>query len=79
MKATGIIRNVDVLGRVTLPIELRRSLSIDGGDPLEIYTEGAAIVLRKHEPNCIFCGSGKKISVFKNKNICDHCRKELAL
>lgn len=79
MKATGIIRNVDMLGRVTLPIELRRSLDIECGDALEIYTEGAAIVLRKHEPNCIFCGSAKKISVFKGKNVCEHCRKEMSL
>jgi len=79
MKSTGIVRRIDNLGRVTLPIELRRNLDVDCGDPLEIYTEGASIVLRKHEPNCVFCGSTKKVTTFKNKNICDNCRKELSL
>ena len=78
MKSTGIIRKIDNLGRVTLPIELRRNLDVDCGDPLEIYTEGSSIVLKKYEPACIFCGSSKKITQYKGKNVCENCRKNLA-
>lgn len=79
MKATGIVRNIDSLGRIVLPIELRRTLGIDAskGDPIEIYMDGTSIVLRKHEPNCVFCGSSKKVTEFKGKNVCELCRKEL--
>ena len=49
------------------------------GDPLEIYTEGNSVVLRKHESSCVFCGSSKKVTLFKDKCICDNCRRELSL
>ena len=80
MKSTGIVRNIDSLGRIVLPIELRRTLNIDAskGAPIEIYLDGTFIVLRKYEPNCVFCGSSKKVSEFKGKNVCENCRKELA-
>lgn len=54
VKATGIVRRVDELGRIVLPVELRRTLDISERDPLEIYVDGASIVLRKFRPNCIF-------------------------
>ena len=57
MKATGIVRKVDDLGRIVLPIELRRTLAIAERDPLEIYVEGSAIVLNKYRPTCVFCDS----------------------
>ena len=57
VKSTGIVRKVDELGRVVLPIELRRTLNIDIKDSLEIYVENDSIILRKYEPSCIFCGS----------------------
>ncbi len=57
MKATGIVRRVDELGRIVLPVELRRTLDISERDPLEIYVDGASIVLRKFRPNCIFCNN----------------------
>lgn len=79
MKSTGIVRKIDNLGRITLPIELRRSLDVDFGDPLEIYTEANAIVLKKYEPNCVFCGNTKKLTQHKEKNVCEHCRRELSL
>lgn len=79
MKSTGIVRKIDNLGRITLPIELRRSLDVDCGDPLEIYTDANSIVLKKYEPDCIFCGSSKKLTQYKDKNICEACRKELLL
>ena len=78
MKSTGIVRKVDELGRIVLPIELRRMLNIELKDPVEIYVDGQSIVLRKHEPTCVFCGGTKKVIAFKGKNICANCRKELA-
>jgi AbrB family transcriptional regulator, transcriptional pleiotropic regulator of transition state genes len=77
MKATGIVRKVDELGRVVLPIELRRTLDIEEGDPLEIYVDGSAIILKKYEPACIFCGDAKNVVNYKGKNICPGCMKEL--
>lgn len=77
MKATGIVRKVDELGRITLPIELRRTLNIDIKDPVEIFIEGEQIVLKKYEPSCIFCGNAKDVVNYKGKNICKSCLKEL--
>lgn len=77
MKSTGIVRRVDELGRIVLPIELRRTLNIVEKDSLEIYVDGSSIILKKYQPACIFCDSAKEISVFKNKSICAHCLKEL--
>ena len=63
MKSTGIVRHIDNLGRITLPIELRKTLDMACGDPLEIYTEGNSVILRKHEASCVFCGSNKKVTL----------------
>jgi AbrB family transcriptional regulator, transcriptional pleiotropic regulator of transition state genes len=77
LKATGIVRKVDELGRIVLPIELRRTLDIDPKDPLEIYVEGTSIILKKYQPSCIFCGEAKKVTEFKEKLICPKCLREL--
>lgn len=77
MKSTGIVRRVDELGRIVLPIELRRTLNIAEKDSLEIYVDGSSIMLRKYQPACIFCDSAKDITVFKGKNVCANCMKEL--
>jgi len=77
MKSTGIVRKVDRLGRVVIPIELRRNLDIEEKDALEIFIEGEHIVLKKYAPACIFCGQAKDVTTFKNKNICPSCLKEL--
>ncbi len=77
MKATGIVRRVDELGRVVLPIELRRTLEIGEKDALEIYVEGSTIVLKKYRSSCIFCDGTKDIQTFKGKNICPKCLREL--
>jgi len=77
MKSTGIVRKVDELGRVVIPIELRRTLNISEKDSLEIYVDGEQIILKKYEPACIFCGQAKDIKVFKGKNICPACISEL--
>lgn len=77
MKSTGIVRKVDELGRIVLPIELRRTLDIAEKDALEIYVDGSTIILRKYEPSCIFCGNSKDVLLFKGRNICPACMSEL--
>ena len=77
MKATGIVRNVDELGRIVLPIELRRILDIAERDTLEIYVDGPSIVLTKYQRTCIFCGDSKNSITYKGKAICEVCQKEL--
>ena len=73
MKATGITRKIDELGRIVLPIELRRTLGIGERDALEIFVEGSTVVLKKYEPACIFCGNSSNVSEHMNKNICSNC------
>ncbi len=77
MKATGIVRKVDSLGRIVLPVELRRTLDIDLKSDLEIFVEGEQIVLKKYSPNCIFCGSRENLVDFADKNVCAECAKKL--
>ena len=77
MKSTGIVRRVDELGRIVLPVELRRTLSIAEKDSLEIYVDGSNIMLKKYQPACIFCDSAKDITIFKGKNVCGSCLREL--
>ncbi|MBR0127132.1 MAG: AbrB/MazE/SpoVT family DNA-binding domain-containing protein [Firmicutes bacterium] len=77
MKATGIVRKVDELGRIVLPIELRRTLNIEIKDPLEIYVDGESIMLKKYQPACIFCGSSDDIRQVHGKNVCAKCIREL--
>ena len=79
MKSTGIVRKVDELGRIELPIELRRTMNIDVKDALEIYVDGDQIVLKKYEPSCIFCGNAKDIIHYKGKNVCSACAHVLVL
>ncbi len=78
MKSTGIVRKVDELGRIVLPIELRRTMGISERDPLEIYVDGDSIIMKKHEMTCVFCGSSEDVVDFKDKCICSSCLKELA-
>lgn len=73
MKSTGIVRKVDELGRIVLPIELRRTLGIEEKDRIEIFVDGESIILRKYQPACIFCDSAKDIINYKGKNICPDC------
>lgn len=77
MKTTGIVRKVDELGRIVLPIELRRTLDIEERDALEIYLDGDKIILSKYEPACIFCGSSDGLVNHMGKNVCAACAKSL--
>lgn len=78
MKSTGIIRKVDELGRVVIPIELRRTLGISEKDGLEIYVDEDRIILRKLETACIFCSSTENVVEFKEKMICQACIADLS-
>ena len=77
MKSLGIVRKIDELGRIVLPAELRNSLGIEKKFPLEIYVEGEHIILKKYQPDCIFCGDVKDVAKYKGKNICPSCLEEL--
>jgi transcriptional pleiotropic regulator of transition state genes len=77
MKAIGIVRKVDELGRIVIPMELRRTFGIEREDPLEIFVDDDMIILKKYEPACIFCGSAEEVVKIHNKNVCKACIKEM--
>ena len=78
MKSTGVVRKVDELGRIVLPIELRRHFDIAEKDPLEIYVDEESIILKKYVPACIFCGNAKDVITFKGKKVCPECKDALS-
>lgn len=71
MKSTGIVRRLDELGRITLPIELRRTLEVTERDPLEIYVDENKIILQKYEPSDVFNGN--------KENLIDYCGKKVSV
>jgi transcriptional pleiotropic regulator of transition state genes len=73
MKATGIIRKVDEVGRVVVPIELRSLMGIENGDYVEIFTENEQVILKKYQPSCVFCGELNNITQFRGKMVCPEC------
>lgn len=77
MKSTGIVRKVDELGRIVLPIELRRVLDIAEKDQLEIYVDESSIILKKYHPSCVFCDNAQDVVDYKDKLICRSCLDEL--
>ena len=77
MKATGIVRPMDALGRVVIPIELRRTLDIKPDDSMEVFVDGSYIMLKKYEPACVFCGSNEGIVQVHGKNVCASCIAEM--
>lgn len=77
MKATGIVRKIDSLGRIVLPIEIRDTLDIKERDPLEIFVDGDSIILKKYAPTCIFCESTEDLTLYKGKLICPDCIRDL--
>lgn len=78
MKSTGIVRKLDELGRIVLPIELRRTLDLAEKDAVEIYVEGDSIILRKYQPNCLFCGETKHLAEYKGRQICQKCAQSIS-
>ncbi len=77
MKSTGIVRKIDDLGRMVIPIELRKTMNIDRKDPMEIYVDNEKIILKKYEPACIFCGNAENTFDFKGKTICNECAEDM--
>ena len=77
MKSTGIVRKLDELGRIVIPMEIRTILDINAKDALEIFTEDDKIVLKKYEPCCIFCGSPKDNFLYNDKRICKDCANKI--
>ena len=77
MKSLGIVRKIDELGRIVLPIETRKRLDIGPKDPVEIFVEKDRVILKKYEPCCIFCGDARNIVNYKDKKICKKCLDEL--
>jgi transcriptional pleiotropic regulator of transition state genes len=79
MKLTGIVRKVDELGRIVLPIELRRTLNIDIKDAVEIYVDRDTIMLKKYVPGCVFCSNVDKLIDFQGQKVCKDCAAKLAV
>jgi transcriptional pleiotropic regulator of transition state genes len=78
MKSTGIVRLLDGLGRVVIPMELRRTLEIWEKDGLEIFVDGNSIILKKYQPGCEFCNIiDENLTHFKGINICPNCKSEI--
>lgn len=77
MKSTGVVRKVDELGRIVLPVELRKSLDIQIKDPIEIFVDNEHIILQKYCPACIFCGEAENVIYFCGKRICKNCLEKL--
>lgn len=77
MKSTGIVRKVDELGRIVLPIELRRTLDIAVRDELEIYLDDDKVILKKYEPSCIFCASPRNLVSYRGRNVCMECIRNM--
>ena len=77
MKSTGIVRKVDELERIVLPVEMRRMLDIAERDELEIYLEKDCIILQKYEESCIFCGSTRGLITYRRKVVCQECIKQM--
>lgn len=77
-KATGMVRRMDPLGRIVLPIEMRRTLQIKEDDPMEIFTEEDGIFIRKYRPGCFFCGKADNLEEIGGIQICPDCAGRMA-
>ena len=77
MKATGIVRPIDNLGRVVLPKSLRKAYNLELKDPVEIFTDENSIIIRKYEPACVFCQETTDVTIFKEKRVCKNCLNSL--
>ncbi len=77
MKSTGIVRKMDALGRVVIPIELRRTMGIDVKDSIEIFVDEDTIILKKYHPACMFCDNAINVVHYNGKNICHECLEKI--
>jgi transcriptional regulator, abrB family len=77
-KNTGIVRGLDKLGRIVIPIEIRNNLKIKYNDEIEIFVKDNSIILKEYEPSCIFCRKIKDLTTYKNQIICKKCIRNLS-
>ncbi len=77
MKSTGVVRKIDEMGRIVIPMEIRKTLGIHDGDSLEIFVDGDNIVFRKYQPSCVFCGSCDNIEFYLGKRVCAECIEKI--
>ena len=77
MKSTGIVRRIDRLGRVVLPMELRKTLGWEIKDPLEVFVEEETVMLRKCGPYCVFYGETRELLQYQGRTVCPNCIREL--
>ena len=78
MRSLGIVRNLDQLGRFVIPKETRKALDLNEGDPIEMFTDGDEIILKKYNPGCHCCGSMDHLTEVLGLKICPKCLKEFA-
>lgn len=78
VKSTGIVRRIDELGRIVLPMELRNKLNITEKDPMEIFVDGESIILKKYQNSCIFCGNTKSLINYKGQLLCEKCAEKIS-
>ena len=77
MKSTGVVRKIDELGRIVLPVSIRQNMDINEKDALEIFIDGERIILQKYQPSCIFCNNADNVVFYNNKRICSECIAKL--
>lgn len=77
MKSTGVVRNIDSVGRFVLPIEIRNHMDLLNGDPVEIFVDDDKIILKKYRPSCIFCDNADGVEYFRGKLVCRDCLEEI--
>lgn len=75
--STGIVRKIDELGRIVIPMEIRKELNINIKDRMEISKEGNSIILKKYENRCVFCGKLKPEYNFEEKKLCKNCLENI--
>ena len=77
MKSIGIVRKIDELGRIVLPIELRNKMDMNTKDSVEIFVDNDKIILKKYQPCCVFCSNADNVTMFKGKLVCRDCIEEM--
>lgn len=78
MKATGIVRKIDELGRIVLPIEFRQGMELEPKDGVELYMDGKNLIIKKHEPACTFCNGTEELKLFQKRFVCKECRDKIS-
>ncbi|HAN21368.1 MAG: AbrB family transcriptional regulator [Clostridiales bacterium GWF2_36_10] len=78
MKSTGIVRRVDEFGRISLPVEMRKTMGLEEKSPVEFFVDGNTIVIKKYSPSCVFCGETETVVEYLGRLVCTNCIKTLS-